>query len=111
MTAQFPPLSSAPAATDSPRAARMPDWPRLMPERMAADYLGIGVTMLREAGPAPLRSPGSLGRRVLWDRRDLDRWADALAGQPLDEAQAGAHSADVERAWFEDRRKRKAANG
>ncbi len=58
----------------------MPDWPRLMREELAAAYVGIGVTMLREHGPQPKR----LGKRVLYDRHDLDRWADALGGQPLD---------------------------
>src|SRR3712207_3561874 len=61
----------------------LPDWPRLMDEPQAGEYLSIGKTMLREHGPKPKR----LGRRVLYDRRDLDRWADRLGGQPLDERQ------------------------
>jgi len=72
-------LASVNALT--PMRATLPNWPRLMRRPEAAAYLGIGVTMLDEHGPAPKR----LGRRVLYDIRDLDRWADALDGQPLDE--------------------------
>lgn len=74
-----------------------------MGERMAADYLSIGTTALREKGPAPKK----IGGRTLWDKRDLDRFADALDGQPLDEPQAASHSKDVERAWMDARAKRK----
>lgn len=81
-----------------------------MDERMAADYLGIGTTQLRECGPAPRRDPIRLGRRTLWDIQDLDRWADALAGQPLDDTQAGSHSRDVERNFLKRRRAKKAQN-
>jgi hypothetical protein len=86
-----------------PRAARLPDWPRLMNETLAAAYLGIGATQLRVHGPAPRRDPCRLGRRVLWHRDDLDRWADALGGQPLDGTDAQSHSSDVERRWLERR--------
>ena len=60
-------------------AARM-RWPRLLSECEAAEYLSIGTTTLREKGPAPK----VLGRRRLYDIKDLDRWADRLGGQPLD---------------------------
>lgn len=79
---------------------RRPDWPRLLCEREAADYLSIGTTMLREKGPAPK----SLGRRKLWDRRDLDRWADALDGQPLEGKDAIDEAAEVERRFIESRK-------
>lgn len=61
----------------------MPNWPRLLSRVEAARYLGISPTFLDEHGPKPKR----LGRRVLFDIKDLDRWADALGGQPLDERQ------------------------
>lgn len=73
--------------------AILPDWPRLMDVELAASYLGIGASTLRESGPEPKR----LGRRVLYDRRDLDRWADALGGQPLDEPKRAAETDDVAR--------------
>jgi hypothetical protein len=73
--------------------AALPDWPRLMDVELAASYLGIGATTLRESGPEPKR----LGRRVLYDRLDLDRWADALGGQPLDAGEREAEGADLER--------------
>jgi hypothetical protein len=74
--------------TDLPVIQRpaLPDWPRLMSVDLAARYLGIGQTSLRDHGPQPKR----LGARVLYDRKDLDRWADALDGQPLDAAQRAA---------------------
>lgn len=72
---------------------RLPDWPRLMAEPLAAAYLGIGASTLRERGPRPKK----LGARTLYDRRDLDRWADALSGQPLD---AEAREAEAEDALW-----------
>jgi hypothetical protein len=93
MTAQFPPIA---------RVA-LPEWPRLMNDRLAAAYLSIGTTLLRDLLP-----PKKLRGRAVWDRRDLDRLADALAGQTLDESDAAAHAKDVERAWLDRRAKRKA---
>lgn len=71
----------------------LPDWPRLMDVELAAAYLGIGASTLRERGPAARH----VGRRALYDRKDLDRWADALAGQPLDEPERAAEGGDIER--------------
>lgn len=73
--------------------AELPHWPRLMDCRLAANYVGISATFLREHGPEPKR----LGKRVLYDIRDLDRWADALDGQPLDEAAREAIGDDMAR--------------
>lgn len=75
---------------DMERAA-MPDWPRLMGVDLAARYLGIGATTLRDKGPTPKR----IGARVLYDRRDLDRWADTLDGQPLDAGERQAEGNDM----------------
>lgn len=65
---------------DGPVAARarLPDWPRLMPLRLACAYFGICDRTFRSLGIAPRR----IGRRVLWDRQDLDRFADGMAGTP-----------------------------
>ena len=63
-----------------PDRADLPEWPRLMSEELATRYLSIGRTMLAEQGP----EPQFVGRRKLWDRKALDRWADALAGIPLE---------------------------
>jgi hypothetical protein len=84
-----------------PHATLRPDWPRLMGERDAAAYLSIGSTTLREKGPAPRK----IGSRTLWDRRDLDRWADALDGQPLTTSETQIESREVERRFLEGRRK------
>ena len=83
--------------------ALLPDWPRLMCEEMAARYLSIGTTMLREQGPEAKR----WGRRVLYDRNDLDRWADRLGGQPLTVAEQTKEAAEVERRFLEKRHARR----
>jgi hypothetical protein len=100
-TAQLYSLDPTPA--DAPARQALPDWPRLMNERQAAAYLSIGTTLLRD-----LLAPKKIRGRSVWDRRDLDRYADALAGQPLDADQARSHADDVERSWFERRQQRKA---
>lgn len=71
----------------------LPDWPRLMSVDLAADYVGIGSTKLREKGPKPKR----FGGRVLYDRQDLDRWVDALGDQPLDDEQKKDEGDEIER--------------
>lgn len=48
---------------------------RLLRPATAAQYLGVGVSSLLEIGASPLK----LGRRALYDRRDLDRIADDLS--------------------------------
>jgi hypothetical protein len=73
-----------------------------MPIDMAAAYLSRSPTVIRERGPAPKRD----GRSVLYDRKDLDRWADRLAEQPLDEDERLKESAEVERRFLEKRRGR-----
>lgn len=75
----------------APAPITLPDWPRLMSESMAAAYLGIGVSSLRDRGPQPKR----LGKRCLYDRLDLDRWADALGGAELDPVQREAEGEDI----------------
>jgi len=58
----------------------LPDWPRRMSAAQAAAYLNVGESTLRHGAgtryPAPLRD----GKRVVWDRKMLDDWADAEAG-------------------------------
>lgn len=82
---------NAPAAFPSIARAGLPDWPRLMRVELAAKYLSIGATTLREHGPAPKR----IGGCVLWDRADLDRWADSLGGAPLDADQRQAEGDEM----------------
>ncbi|KQM21917.1 hypothetical protein ASE49_00970 [Novosphingobium sp. Leaf2] len=74
---------------------------------MAAAYLGISASMLREHGPASKH----IGRCAVWDRQDLDRWADALGTvgtdpQPLDHLQRQAEADSIA-----DRVRRRLANG
>ena len=75
----------------------LPDWPRLMSVKLAAAYLSISPGSLRERGPQALQ----LGRRVLYDRIALDRWADHLSGQPLSPTEEEAESREVERRFLE----------
>lgn len=82
--------------------ASLPDWPRLMPIELAAAYLSRSATVIRERGPQPKRD----GRSVLYDRRDLDRWADRLAEQPLDDEAEQEEAAEIERRFLESRRAR-----
>lgn len=63
-----------------PRSVSTPPVPRLLGSDMAAAYLGISERMLdhvrlRSDFPQPIR----LGRRILWDRKALDAFADSLA--------------------------------
>jgi hypothetical protein len=91
----------------SPKRASPPTWPRLMKAPLAAAYLSIGTTTLETL---PIRRL-PLGKLRLYDIHDLDRWADALAGQPLDAVGVASHSQDVERDFLEQRQKRKQGNG
>lgn len=72
-----------------------------MKEQDAADYLSIGTTTLRERGPKPKK----FGHLSLWDIHDLDRFADALGGLPLDGDEAQSHARDVEAEWRANRKK------
>lgn len=63
------------------RIALMPDWPARMGEDMASLYLGVSLTGFREkvrAGryPRPVREGG----RLLWSRRQLDRFIESQFG-------------------------------
>jgi hypothetical protein len=85
------------------RSVLLPDWPRLMPIELAAAYLSRSVSTIRERGPTPKRD----GRSVLYDRNDLDRWADRLGGQPLTPTQREEEAKEVERRFLERRRDRR----
>ncbi len=83
---------------DGPVVARtrLPDWPRLMPLRLACAYFGVCDKTFRSLGIVPRR----IGRRVLWDRQDLDRFADGMAGTPLRSADPTAGARAMERRFF-----------
>lgn len=80
----------------------LPDWPRLMAEPVAAAYISLSPSTLRTLRLRTRR----VGRRVLYDRRDLDTWVDGMSGQPLDERQQEEESARIERMFLEKRRAR-----
>lgn len=78
----------------------LPDWPRLMGVDMASRYLGVSVGTFRSLN---IRNQ-NIGRRVVWDRNDLDRYADRLSDQPLTADQIRAEASEVERRFLERRR-------
>jgi hypothetical protein len=51
--------------------------PRCLSRDQAAAYLGIGVTLLASLTVRPVR----VGRRLLYDRVDLDAWLDEHKGR------------------------------
>lgn len=64
--------------TNDPDAASLPlPSPRCLSREQAAAYLGIGVTLLASLSVRPVR----LGRRLLYDRVDLDAWLDEHKGR------------------------------
>ena len=90
---------------DLPGAAVRGRWGRLLSADDAAEYLGISVTTLRELDIA---SKG-IGRRKLYDIRDLDRFVDRMANEDAPKPAGGAAAEDIaaEEAAFFERRKRK----
>lgn len=61
--------SKAGAADDEEIGLPLPH-KRCLTKEQAADYLGIGVTLLMELGVPYLK----LGRRCVFDKLDLDEW-------------------------------------
>ncbi|PWG03486.1 hypothetical protein DF286_11855 [Sphingosinicella humi] len=88
------------ARRDAPVRPILPDWPRLMRIELAAPYLGVSPSTFRSLNIAA----HTIGRCVLWDRADLDRYADRLGNQPLAEPDRLAEAAEVERRFLERRR-------
>jgi hypothetical protein len=86
-----------------PRSGRLPDWPRLLSIELAAAYVGLGVTAF-EALELPARR---IGRRKLYDRNELDRWADRLDGQPVEDGGGADESKAAERRFLERRKARR----
>lgn len=78
----------------------LPAWPRLMGVDLAAGYFGVSANTFKALNI----QPRTIGRRVLWDRLDLDRYADRLGDQPLATADRVAEAAEVERRFLERRR-------
>lgn len=77
-------------------------WGRLLSAADAAEYLGISPTTLKTLGI----QAKSIGRRVMWDRVDLDRFVDRMTDQPIPAAEQGREQDDEEARFFERRRAR-----
>lgn len=88
------------AGAGESRSRFLPHWPRLMGVDLAARYLGVSPTTFKSLN---IKSR-PIGRRVLWDRLDLDRYADALGDQPLTIQDTAAEAAEIERRFLEKRR-------
>jgi len=58
-----------------------PPTPRLLGAPMAAAYLGISPRAFEQRWRASkLPAPHRLGRRLLWDRKLLDKFVDKISG-------------------------------
>ena len=62
------------AKTDNGRVV-IASWPRMLTVELLAAYIGLAPQTVRNNAD---RIPGrrNLGRRVLWDRHEVDRWLD-----------------------------------
>ena len=83
-------------------------WGRLLSEEDAAEYLAISRTTMRTLGISARR----IGKRVLYDRRELDGFVDRMgdgpaAPRPTDDAAARAAE---ERRFMERREQRRGAD-
>lgn len=62
-----------------PTLSDLPTWPRMMGRETAAAYLGVSpgtIETVYEVAPVPMK-----GRRVLFDRHDLDEAIERLKGK------------------------------
>ena len=59
------------SARETPAPLPLPS-ARCLTKQQAAEYLGIGVTLLTQVGPKPIK----FGRRTVYDVVDLDSWLD-----------------------------------
>lgn len=84
-----------------PTRLQLPDWPRLMSVGYAAAYLSISSTTFRTLGIAEQR----IGRRVLYDRKDIDQWVDRLADDPSEDRPRTAE--EEERLFFASLQRKK----
>ena len=66
------PVRDAVVTVDNEKASVHRTPARLLSAENAAQYLGIGTTLFATLGLPSIR----IGRRVLYDRIDLDRWVD-----------------------------------
>ena len=64
-----PNITKTPGVSDEAGTLPLPRV-RCLSKEQAAEYLGIGVTLLEQIGPVPLK----FGRRAVYDLVDLDAW-------------------------------------
>lgn len=75
---------------------RLPDWPRCMTREVAAAYLGISPSQFDAEVRAGIWPAGLWeGRRIRWDRQEIDAWLDARLTATLPAGQAS----DRRRRW------------
>ena len=79
-----------------PLPADLPDWPRLMSRELAGAYTGLSPATLTGLPIVVVR----VGSRVLYDRNDLDRWADALPRGGVAANSNGAVAGDPDDYWL-----------
>lgn len=86
---------------------QLPDWPRLMSLPLASAYFGVCAARFRALEIRPVR----IGRRVLWDRHDLDRFVDGMSGQPVKVGNPESEAQAMERRFFARLNKHEQGNG
>ena len=59
----------------------LPHWPRLLGAELAARYVGVSRSSFLAQVGRIWPSPKRIGRRVLFDRIELDKTVDGLAGE------------------------------
>jgi len=78
-------------------------WPRLLSVESAAGYLSISPNTFRGLGIQSRQ----IGRRVLYDIRDLDRYVDMMSDAPIPKEEVSAAAAEQERRYFADKARRR----
>ena len=78
-------------------------WPRLLSVEGAAGYLSISPNTFRGLGIQSRQ----IGRRVLYDIRDLDRYVDMMSDAPTPPEEISAAAAEQERRYFADKARRR----
>jgi hypothetical protein len=86
--------------------ADAPHWPRLLSVEGAARYMSISPNTFRALGIQSRQ----IGRRVLYDIKDINRYVDMMSDAPTPPEEVSAAGAEQERRFLEKWAKRSAGN-
>ena len=65
--------------------SELPGWPRLLSLELAASYVGVSEHLFKKNVGIKWPRPHRDGKRVLWDRHELDMMIDGTHGQTQQE--------------------------